>query len=343
MSNITINNSSITTTSDMVSINYTTDVTLSKVELTKDGSTWITASTFTQTSASFNISSWGNGTYSNCKLRITYETVTNYGGIVLSTSTISLNEDGTGTFTVKLDTQPTNNQVVNLSVNNSNCSLDKNSLTFTPSNYSTAQLVTITGAHDSNSYSDKASIITASSNNISSKKIDITITNVDIQPIDTYTIIKNLSNCSCSNNTSIVNSGASYSATISANSGYQLGTVTITMGGKDITNTAYSNGNISISNVTGNIVITANATAIETPTSYQISANLTHCKSSNAAKNITAGLGYVTTITANDGYIVSSIKVTMGGTDITSSALKSGNQIYIPHVTGNIVITAIAN
>ena len=343
MSNITINNSSITATSDMVSINYTTDVTLSKVELTKDSSTWITASTFTQTSASFNISSWSNGTYSNCKLRITYEAVTNYGQIVLNTTTISLNEGSEGSFTVKLDSAPTSNQVVNLSVNNSNCSLNKSSLTFTPSNYSTAQLVTITGAHDSSSYSDKTSIITASSNNISSKKIDITITNVDIQPIDTYTIIKNLSNCSCSNSTSIVNSGSSYSATLSANSGYQLGTVTITMGGKDITNTAYSNGNISISNVTGNIVITANATAIETPTSYQISANLTHCKSSNAAKNISAGLGYVTTITANDGYTVFSIKVTMGGTDITSSALKSGNQIYIPHVTGNIVITAIAN
>ena len=343
MSNITINNSSITTTSDMVSINYTTDVTLSKVELTKDSSTWITASTFTQTSASFNISSWSNGTYSNCKLRITYETVTNYGQIVLNTTTISLNEGSKGSFTVKLGSAPTSNQVVNLSVNNSNCSLDKNSLTFTPSNYSTAQLVTITGAHDSSSYSDKASIITASSNNVSSKKIDTIITNVDIQPIDTYTIIKNLSNCSCSNSTSIVNSGSSYSATLSANSGYQLGTVTITMGGKDITNTAYSNGNISISNVTGNIVITANATAVETPSSYSITANLTHCKSSNAAKNISAGLGYVTNITADNGYTISSITVTMGGTDITSSALKSGNQIYIPHVTGNIVITARAN
>ena len=239
MSNITINNSSITATSDMVSINYTTDVTLSKVELTKDNSTWITASTFTQTSASFNISSWSNGTYSNCKLRITYET--------------------------------------------------------------------------------------------------------DTPPANTYTITRNLSNCTCSNNANSITQGSPYSATLSANSGYQLGKVTITMGGNDITNTAYSNGNINISNVTGNIVITANATAVETPSSYSITANLTHCKSSNAAKNISAGLGYVTNITADDGYTVSSIIVTMGGTDVTSSALKSGNQIYIPHVTGNIVITARAN
>ena len=179
MASITINNSSITTTSNTVTIDYTTDVTLSQVELTKDSSTWIKARTFSQTSASFDISSWTNGTYSNCKLRITYETVTNYGQIVLSKSTISLNEGGTGSFTVKLDSAPTSNQVVNLSVNNSNCSLNKSSLTFTPSNYSKTQSVAITGAHDSSSYSDKTSTITASSDNISSKTISVTIKNID--------------------------------------------------------------------------------------------------------------------------------------------------------------------
>ena len=179
MASITINNSSITTTNNTVTINYTTDVTLSQVELTKDSSTWITARTFSQTSASFDISSWSNGTYSNCKLRITYETVTNYGQIVLSTSTISLNEGSTGSFTVKLDSAPTSNQVVNLSVNNSNCSLNKSSLTFTPSNYSKTQSVTITGAHDTSSYSDKTSTITASSDNVSSKTISVTIKNID--------------------------------------------------------------------------------------------------------------------------------------------------------------------
>jgi len=262
---------------------------------------------------------------------------------VLNTTTISLNEGSKGSFTVKLGSAPTSNQVVNLSVNNNNCSLNKSSLTFTPSNYSTTQSVTITGAHDTSSYSDKTSTITASSNGVTSKTINVTIKNIDTPPANTYTITRNLSNCTCSNSANSVTQGSSYSATLSANSGYQLGKVTITMGGKDITNTAYSNGNISISNVTGNIVITANATAVETPSSYSITANLTHCKSSNAAKNISAGLGYVTNITADNGYTISLITVTMGGTDVTSSALKSGNQIYIPHVTGNIVITARAN
>ena len=78
--------------------------------------------------------------------------------------------------------------------------------------------------------------------------------------VTTYTITKNLTNCTISNSASSIAQNVSYSATISANSGYTLSTVTVTMGGTNITSTAYSNGNISISSVTGNIVITANAT-----------------------------------------------------------------------------------
>ena len=157
--------------------------------------------------------------------------------------------------------------------------------------------------------------------------------------VTTYTITKNLTNCTISNSASSITQNTSYSATISANSGYTLGDVTITMGGADITSTAYSNGDISISSVTGNIVITANATAIEAPSSYTITTQLTHCKCSNTATSITPNSSYSAKITANSGYTLSSVTVTMGGTDITSSAV-SGANISISSVTGNIVITA---
>ena len=442
MSNITINNSSITTTSDMVSINYTTDVTLSKVELTKDSSTWITASTFTQTSASFNISSWGNGTYSNCKLRITYETVTNYGQIVLSTSTISLNEGSTGSFTVKLDSVPTSNQVVNLSVNNSNCSLNKSSLTFTPSNYSKTQSVTITGAHDSSSYSDKTSTITASSNGATSKTINVTIKNIDTpvtaDPItltlassmscnkgetfnitystnveatkhelsmnggysyfqiyptsngtnytysheainDTtwnpvyrtirvtdangntatgtisidivesepeiptsYTITPQLTHCTCSNTATSITPNSSYSTTIRANSGYTLNSITVTMGGTNITSSAVSGNAVSISKVTGNIVITTTVADYSSSTTTTVTLNLTNCISINAATTALMGEGYTTTIVAKDGYTLGDIKVTLGGDDVSSAVVKEGGTISIGFLRGPLVITASA-
>ena len=84
----------------------------------------------------------------------------------------------------------------------------------------------------------------------------LTVTNVS------YTVTNNLSNVSTNNSAASVDAGSSYNATLSPGSGYALGTVTVTMGGIDITSTVYSDGVINITNVTGNIVITANATAV---------------------------------------------------------------------------------
>lgn len=77
----------------------------------------------------------------------------------------------------------------------------------------------------------------------------------------TYTVTNTLTHCSNSNTATTVNSGSSYSGTITADQDYTLGTVTVTMGGVDISSTAVDGGSISIAEVTGNIVITAEATA----------------------------------------------------------------------------------
>lgn len=67
-----------------------------------------------------------------------------------------------------------------------------------------------------------------------------------------------LVNCSTSNNSASVTRGGAYSATITPSSGCSLyeADIVITMGGVDITNTAYSNGTISIASVTGDLSIT---------------------------------------------------------------------------------------
>lgn len=85
----------------------------------------------------------------------------------------------------------------------------------------------------------------------------ITINGGTVEPTpNTYTITNTLSNATNSNTTTSIEENSSYSANISADSGYKLKTVTVTMGGTDITSSTYSNGVINISNVTGNIVIT---------------------------------------------------------------------------------------
>lgn len=83
-----------------------------------------------------------------------------------------------------------------------------------------------------------------------------------------YSVTNNLTNCTNGNNATNVVEGESYSAVISAISGYELSSVVVTMGGVDISATAVSGGKITVANVTGNIVITATATETAVTPSY---------------------------------------------------------------------------
>lgn len=73
-----------------------------------------------------------------------------------------------------------------------------------------------------------------------------------------YSVTNNLTGATSSNSATSVEENTAYSATITADSGYTLtgATVSVTMGGTDITSSAYSNGTISIASVTGDIAIT---------------------------------------------------------------------------------------
>lgn len=75
-----------------------------------------------------------------------------------------------------------------------------------------------------------------------------------------YTVTNNLTNCTNSNSATQAVGGQAYTATITADSGYELSSVTVTMGGNPVT---VSGGSISIADVTGNIVITAAAEEIK--------------------------------------------------------------------------------
>ena len=77
----------------------------------------------------------------------------------------------------------------------------------------------------------------------------------------TYAVINNLTNVTTSNKSTSVTANGSYSATLTVNDGCTLGSVTVTMGGADITSTAYANGKVTIGAVTGLLIITAVATS----------------------------------------------------------------------------------
>lgn len=103
--------------------------------------------------------------------------------------------------------------------------------------------------------------------------------------------------------------------------------------------TAVGNGSCTITATCGNHSATCTVSISGIAATYSIEYNLTNITSSNTASAVTEGGSYSSVLTANTGYLLGSVSVTMGGVDITSTTYNSGN-ISIPSVTGDIAITA---
>lgn len=85
--------------------------------------------------------------------------------------------------------------------------------------------------------------------------------NVSVSNIVTYTVTSSLKNCTSDNSTVSVVQGEAYTAQLTADQGYTMdgALVQVSVGGIDVTDTAYSAGRIDIRDVTGDIAITASA------------------------------------------------------------------------------------
>ena len=81
-------------------------------------------------------------------------------------------------------------------------------------------------------------------------------------PATTYTITNTLSHCATNNAASSIVSGQPYAAALTADDGYELGDITVTMGGSNISSTAVISNAIAIGAVTGAVVISCTATPI---------------------------------------------------------------------------------
>ena len=79
-----------------------------------------------------------------------------------------------------------------------------------------------------------------------------------------YTITNNLTNVTNSNSTGSIQEKTAYIASLTAVDGYTLDSVTVTMGGLDVTADVYADGVINISSVTGDVEIVASAIAAST-------------------------------------------------------------------------------
>ncbi len=79
-------------------------------------------------------------------------------GVTISTAALSVAEDGNNTYTVVLNTEPTGDVAVALTIDNTDVTADTTTVNFTMSNWNTAQNVVISAAQDPDGNDDIASI-----------------------------------------------------------------------------------------------------------------------------------------------------------------------------------------
>lgn len=102
----------------------------------------------------------------------------------------------------------------------------------------------------------------------------VTITAVAIMPSVSYNITLNLTNAASSNTANTIAENAPYTTTLSPTGTFKkLGTITVTMGGVNISASAVSGSTVSIPSVTGDIAITCAAVITNIIDTIGISAN----------------------------------------------------------------------
>ena len=115
---------------------------------------------------------------------------------------------------------------------------------------------------------DQSANITALANALESGGNTGGDTGGEVPEVITYTVTNDLTEATTNNAATTAERNTAYTAIITPSAGYHLNEVTVTMGGANVTDSVYANGNINIPAVTGNVVITATAVAGENTSGY---------------------------------------------------------------------------
>lgn len=91
----------------------------------------------------------------------------------------------------------------------------------------------------------------------------------NLKPREVVTIKYSLTNCTIDNYVTHTMKGSNFTATITPDSGTEFQSLKVTMGGADVTETVVTDKTINISNVTGDIIITAVSKQISTDDGYE--------------------------------------------------------------------------
>lgn len=160
-------------------------------------------------------------------------------------------------------------------------------------------------------------------------------------PATVYEINSTLTHASLGNSATEIEEGEIYTSLVTPDSNYEVSTVTVTMNNVAVQNAFDSATNtITVSNVTGDLDITVVATLI--PTSYRVTALLSHATLSNNATSIQEGQTYTTTVIPDTGYEISYVSVYMNGSLVQNAFDDTTNTITVANVTGELGINVTA-
>ena len=151
------------------------------------------------------------------------ETPTPVAGVTLSASALTVEEGGSGNYTVVLDTRPTEEVTVTIGGVAGDVTATPASLTFTSANYSTAQTVTVSAAEDDDAVTDTAVTLTHSASGGEYGAVNIDAVTVSISEDDEAGVTLSVS-------TLTVEEGGSGNYTVVLDSQPVGGEVTVTPG-----------------------------------------------------------------------------------------------------------------
>ena len=202
-----------------------TDLTLDKITLTFTAQDWNTPQTVTVTAGQDHdavddtaalthaVTSVDDANYNGLNVRSVDVTITDDDRVRVTVSETSLDieEGGSDTYTVVLDTQPTGDVTVTIDgVAGTDLTLDKTTLTFTAQDWNTPQTVAVTSVQDHDGVDDTValahtvtSVDDANYNGLSVRSVDVTVTDDDTVGVtvsetsltmeegglDTYTVV----------------------------------------------------------------------------------------------------------------------------------------------------------
>ena len=311
-------------------------VSVEPASLTFTTSNWDTAQTVTVTGAqdddasnervtiSHSISGYGSVTTNSVTVTVTDNDTA--GVNVTPTSVADLNEGGTATYTLKLDTEPSGNVTITPGSSDSGAvSVEPASLTFTTSNWDTPRMVSMTGVQDGDTSNETVTVSHSVSGYgavTSADSVTVTVTDNDTDGVSV-------------DPTSV---SPSEGGTLS----YTVTLVTLPSGNVTITPSSSDSGAVSVEPAS----LTFTASNWDTPRTVSVTAEVDDDASNETVtvSHSVSGYGAVTsadsvtvTVTDNDtaGVIVdpTSVDLTEGGTltySVTLVTLPSGNVTITP-------------